>query len=300
MQLITVGEITLNERVLAARFLRGSGIEIGAGHVPIEVDERCCAVRYVDRLDAAEIGARFPELQGAPIVPVDMICDVAVEGLRPFPSESLDFVVASHLLEHLPDPLGFLNECHRTLRDKGILYLATPDKDFTFDRERPRTPLSHIISDFERRVTSVDEEHLIDFITRAGKKQIPEDPAEREKLFQLEMARSIHVHVWTWNDMIELLEHTVGGMGLSWELVEAYLPKGVKNEAVFILQKTDVPLEAAIARLDASLRVLLEREEALEALIRIARDGLPEPDGKQRLWWRRVPAAISARKGPRR
>ncbi|MFQ6020360.1 MAG: methyltransferase domain-containing protein, partial [Dehalococcoidia bacterium] len=204
-------EITmlLDERRQATRYLRGLGIEIGPSHLPIEVDRRCCDIIYVDRLSASQMEARFPELSEARIVFPNVICDVAAEGLRCFADERLDFVIASHLLEHLPNPLGFLKESHRVLSNLGIFYLVVPDKDYTFDRDRQKTPLAHIVQDLENNTVTVDESHLIDFLVHAAKKAIPNDPVERTRLFERELERSIHVHVWTWEDVVELLRYMI-------------------------------------------------------------------------------------------
>ncbi len=44
-----------------------------------------------------------------------------------YPSGSFDVIHASHLIEHLADPRGFLSEVHRVLADKGLLVLTTPN-----------------------------------------------------------------------------------------------------------------------------------------------------------------------------
>lgn len=44
-----------------------------------------------------------------------------------YPDAGFDAVVSSHLLEHLPDPLAHLKECHRILRPGGRLVLTTPN-----------------------------------------------------------------------------------------------------------------------------------------------------------------------------
>lgn len=268
MQLVSLAGIAISERRQATRYLQGSGIEIGACHVPIDVDHRCCNVRYVDRFTAAEIEERFPELSGHSIVPTDIICDVASDGLHPFADESLDFIIASHLLEHLPNPLGFLKECHRVLRNSGILYLAVPDKDYTFDRGRQRTSLAHLIEHLESHTVTIDEPHLIDYVAHVAKRGVPNDPKLRKQVFQLHLDRSFHVHVWTWEDVVEFLRYMLINRGVTLELCEAYLPKEVKNESIFILRKTNLPTEAAIRHFDSSLEVLTTREQALEAFIR--------------------------------
>jgi 2-polyprenyl-3-methyl-5-hydroxy-6-metoxy-1,4-benzoquinol methylase len=44
-----------------------------------------------------------------------------------YPAGTFDAVVASHLIEHLPDPAGFLRECRRVLTEGGRLVLTTPN-----------------------------------------------------------------------------------------------------------------------------------------------------------------------------
>lgn len=278
MQLVSLAGIKIAERRQATRYLRAFGIEIGACHVPIDVDHRCCNVRYVDRLTAAEIEEKFPELSGYDIVPTDVICDVASDGLHPFADGSLDFIIASHLLEHLPNPLGFLKECHRVLRNSGILYLVVPDKDYTFDRDRQRTCLAHLIEDLDSHTVTIDESHLVDYLVHVGKHAIPKNPRGRKQLFQRHLDRSIHVHVWTWEDVVELLRYMLINRGVTWELCEAYLPKGVKNESIFLLRKTNLPAEAAIQHFDSSLEILTTREQALEASTRALQAALAEKE----------------------
>ena len=57
-----------------------------------------------------------------------------------FPLEewgSFHAIVASHVLEHMPDLIAFLDSCRRLLRDDGMLIFALPDKRWCFDFFRP-------------------------------------------------------------------------------------------------------------------------------------------------------------------
>jgi len=45
----------------------------------------------------------------------------------PFRPEVFEKAVASHVIEHLSDPLTFLNECRRTLKNGSNLKLYTPN-----------------------------------------------------------------------------------------------------------------------------------------------------------------------------
>src|SRR5438034_6557094 len=116
--------------------LRGRGIEIGAHGLPIE------GIRpiYVDL---------FRTFAGTPC-PADVLADGSV---LPFRKQSLDYIACSHLLEHLPNPIAGLDEWYRVLKAGGLLYMVVPDRRFTFDHTRSRTPLSHLIQDFERSTT---------------------------------------------------------------------------------------------------------------------------------------------------
>jgi len=44
-----------------------------------------------------------------------------------FPQCSFDAVLASHLIEHLNDPMSFLKEAHRVLKDGGSIFITTPN-----------------------------------------------------------------------------------------------------------------------------------------------------------------------------
>jgi len=46
----------------------------------------------------------------------------------PFADESFDVVHASHVLEHLPDPAGFLGSCRKLLKTQGILVIEVPSE----------------------------------------------------------------------------------------------------------------------------------------------------------------------------
>jgi hypothetical protein len=94
------GEGVVNERHFAARYLQGRGVEIGASQMPLEVDPAVSDVTYLDRFTQDQLVNVFPEFS-APFVHTDIICDIAQEGLAPIPDESLDFVIASHVLEHV-------------------------------------------------------------------------------------------------------------------------------------------------------------------------------------------------------
>ena len=127
-----------SRKMLAKRFIRGSGIEIGALHNPMWVppDSR---VIYVDRLDEADLRRHYPELNEFPLVRIEVIDNG--EKLTTFRPNSQDFIIANHFLEHAQNPISTIRRHFEVLRPGGLLYMAVPDKRFTFDKARPETDL---------------------------------------------------------------------------------------------------------------------------------------------------------------
>lgn len=55
--------------------------------------------------------------------------EVNITEALPFPDESCQYLVAEHVIEHVPFAAGlaFLRECHRVLEPGGVLRLSFPD-----------------------------------------------------------------------------------------------------------------------------------------------------------------------------
>lgn len=130
---------------VATRYLRGTGLEIGAMHFPLSVPDGV-QVRYVDRLSKEEAIRRYPELDQSRMVDPDIIEDGFT--LVSVPPRSQDFVIANHVLEHSPNPLQALQNWARVLRPGGVLYVTVPVAETCFDRGRSQTTIDHLIEDY--------------------------------------------------------------------------------------------------------------------------------------------------------
>ena len=82
---------------------------------------------------------------------------VALQGI---PDHAYDFILSSHCLEHVANPLAALREWRRVTRPGGHLLLALPDPSRTFDHRRPVTTLAHLRDDFVRQTGEDDLTHL--------------------------------------------------------------------------------------------------------------------------------------------
>lgn len=79
----------------------------------------------------------------------------------------VDFIVASHVIEHVPNLIEWFNELASILKDDGHLNLAIPDQRYTFDFLRRSTHISDVLDSYfqGRRTPSVREvfDHLMNF-----------------------------------------------------------------------------------------------------------------------------------------
>jgi SAM-dependent methyltransferase len=71
-----------------------------------------------------------------------------------------DFLLASHVLEHVANPFAALREWARILRPGGLLFLIVPHRDGTFDHRRPVTSFTHLIEDYRAGTGESDETHV--------------------------------------------------------------------------------------------------------------------------------------------
>ncbi len=223
----TVGPVPRNRREIAGRYLRGTGIEIGALHNALDVP-RSAHVRYVDHLPVDELRRHYPELEAEPLVDVDILDDG--QRLSTIDDESQDFVIANHFLEHCEDPLGALSNMIRVLRPGGVLYLAVPDKRYTFDVDRPVTPTDHLLRDHREGPEGSRRAHYEEWSRLVDRAEDPEAHATA----LLERGYSIHFHAWTQTELLAVLGAAAEELDLDFD-IELMLKNG--HEVIFVLRR---------------------------------------------------------------
>lgn len=198
------------ENKMLARHLRGSGVEIGALWRSFPVP-RGVTVWHIDRNDVTSLRREYPGIES--FIAPHVVADAA---RLPFASKSLDFIIASHILEHLPFPLAALAHWHSALRSGGILVLKIPDKHYTFDRKRARTPLQHLIDEHANPETFDKRAHFEDWVQHVGGREAGSPTLQLETDRLMDADYSIHYHVWTSEDVRELVNHTQKNMRMGW------------------------------------------------------------------------------------
>lgn len=201
-------------RRLGDRFLEGTGVEIGALHQPMELPPGV-EVRYLDRLSTEQLRTEYPELADLPIVEVDIVEDG--EDPRSIPAGSLDFVIASHVIEHCEDPIGTLKNWTRILRPGGVIFLVVPDRRRTFDRGRPPTSVDHLLDDHRHGPERSRLGHYREW-ARLHERYASGDELD-EKARQL-MAQGYrpHFHVWTATEFRDSVASIFEAEGMALEI----------------------------------------------------------------------------------
>ncbi len=256
---VDAGPWATASRKLLARHVIGSGLELAPGKTPFPAGP-ATAVRAVDRWQPEENEAVFGDwgFEAADFAKPDVVADLNSDRLRGVPDASQDFVICSHVLEHLADPIGLLEDVHRVLRPGGVALIVLPDRRRTYDRFRAGTTLSHLVAEHDAGVTEVDDEHVLDFLTNAAVPSadgvtrglpIGNSPEERRRTLDQWRRYSIHVHCWEAEEFLSVLRYGIERLGWRWTLVDAMATEdegdaGIEFGFVLRVSPADVSSEA--------------------------------------------------------
>ena len=217
-----------------ARELSGRGVEIGALHRPFPLSAGT-DVTYVDRYSVEDLGVPYPDVDTGEVVRPALLAN-AME-LAPLPDGSQDFVVASHVLEHLDNPVKALFAWRRVLRPGGRLLLVVPDARYTFDRGRPLTTLEHLLWDAAHDGADEKRESDLRHVAECEQKHHP-TWTEAEALARarevLDESYDSHFHVWTHDLLRSHLEELIERHGLRFTLLRSASDDTV--EMLFLLE----------------------------------------------------------------
>ncbi|MBI3491986.1 MAG: methyltransferase domain-containing protein [Acidobacteria bacterium] len=144
--------------------------------------------------------------------------------LRSIPGELYDFILSSHTIEHVANPLRALREWVHTLKGGGLLVLVVPHHEGTFDHRRPVTPMAHLLDDERNGTTENDLTHLPEILELHDLSLDP--PAGDFASFKARSERNaenrcLHHHVFDERRVVEMLEW-LGTPVVAVERIEPY------------------------------------------------------------------------------
>lgn len=148
------------------------GLELGPLANPV-VRREHGGIEYLDHLDTDALRERYGSHDGFDvdaIVPIDHV--IAVDGDRSIrasvgPDASFDYVIASHVIEHVPDLVGWLIDIRSVMRDDGLVSLAIPDHRRCFDALRQPTVAGQVVDAHLRRATAPSPGQTFDHFASA-------------------------------------------------------------------------------------------------------------------------------------
>ena len=122
-----------------------------------------------------------------------------------------DYIIASHVIEHIPDLISFLQSCEKLLTDRGVLSFVIPDKRFCFDYFNPITKTGELIDAWISKSKKPSPGKIFDHFSNASKKdqiawsidtkddiELVHNFLDAKGLFEFSMTHDdyIDVHLW--------------------------------------------------------------------------------------------------------
>jgi SAM-dependent methyltransferase len=213
------------------------GVEVGPLDRPL-VSKNEGEIYYVDYASTAELKKSLtdPNVKLDRIVDIDFIWkDKPLADLlgRKAP---VDYIIASHVVEHVPDLIGWLKEMRDALKDGGALILIVPDKRYTFDfhrrptafeeielayAERRRRPGLRCIMDHIAGVVKLDAEAIWDGRANTDEAPFHHDPSYLAIIAERYAAgHYIDIHCWVFTpwSFLDTLGRIEAKVGLGFDL----------------------------------------------------------------------------------
>ena len=147
---------------------RGPGLEIGPLHRPVAPKRDGYHVEILDHAGTEVLRAKYdkdPNVNVSLIEEVDYISDGRSMLEAVGQHAKYDWIIASHVIEHTTDMLGFLLDCQALLRPAGRLVLAIPNRRFCFDALRPLTSMGQILQAYLEKRSRHPPGVIYDFVS---------------------------------------------------------------------------------------------------------------------------------------
>ena len=172
-------------------------------------------VSYVDHASRQDLVRKYQQTGSLATVRPDSIVDVDFVWsgrLRDVVGGGYEYCLASHVIEHVADPIGWLGQIAEVLLPGGRVNLAIPERSRTFDHRRtPSTPAA-MLEAFVRKLQRPSFAQIFDHISGVcpiGGPE-PDKPAVIRNAYNVAaLVESngeyvdVHCHVWTPESFLE-------------------------------------------------------------------------------------------------
>ncbi|HRV76009.1 MAG: methyltransferase domain-containing protein [Candidatus Nomurabacteria bacterium] len=211
--------------------LTGKGVEFGAAANPLPIPLGT-KILYADLFNKEQLESELYSTSLFEYVPTDIHTNFdKMEGIK---NSSLDFIIASHVIEHVRDPIGAMNTAWDKLKKGGELVLIVPKRERTLDKTRPATQLEHLVEDNKSPSRYRDALHVVEFYAHTNKIK------DLKKVYDLAIKsitddqHSMHYHVWNEHEFNKVIKY-INSTKKKWKYIlkEKALP-GKENYEFYI------------------------------------------------------------------
>ncbi|MEO5683253.1 MAG: methyltransferase domain-containing protein [Chitinophagaceae bacterium] len=166
--------MTREEKVLEKIEKEMPGLEIGPSHAPLAPKKKGYNVHIIDHMNQTDLIKKYTghgvNLQN--IEEVDFIWNGQSYAALTGKPGYYNWIIASHVIEHTPDLIRFLQQCGEVLTEDGVISLVVPDIRYHFDYFRPITGISKVIDAYYNNhvihSAGTAAEYLLNVTTRNG------------------------------------------------------------------------------------------------------------------------------------
>jgi SAM-dependent methyltransferase len=154
-----------NKRILHSIDLANSvGLEIGPLSAPVVKKEQS-KVFYLDHTSTENLIKKYKDdpINHEDIVHVDYILKGGLK--ETVKNKKFDYIVAAHVIEHIPNVAEWLQEVASILKPGGVLSLVIPDKRYTFDIKRQVTRPSEVMGIYLDGLKKASSTTVYDFFS---------------------------------------------------------------------------------------------------------------------------------------
>ena len=249
--------MTRKDHILKKVNLEGVGLEIGPLHAPMVLKSEA-EIYYLDHLSQKDLIKKYARSNKqskdladlSAIAEVDYILKDSIN--KTVAGRKFDYVVASHVIEHIPDMTSWLRDIASILKPDGILALAIPDKRFTFDItrniSRPADIIGAYVDKLTKAYTSLVYDHTVEFKDGINAGEVWSNPQKdhrkhkanslRKKALEKSLENGdpnkyidVHCNVFTPFSFVEVLKELIFHGFFDYEI--AYFHETAQNDMEF-------------------------------------------------------------------
>jgi SAM-dependent methyltransferase len=231
-------------------------LEVGALGTPLVPKAFNCTVRYLDWFSREELVASHVEtgLDVDTFVNVDYV--IKSKRFSATIPERFDLVIANHVVEHIPDPITWLQQLGNLTVSGGRLLMSVPDRRFTFDYLRQPSTVVQLLRAYDEDLVRADTWQVLDarfFHRPLNIRDFVEGQPSSDKLARrrfdlmgaLQHARkvaadsysNVHCFVYTPTSFAEIIDSLAEAGFISWRIEAIADTQPAMNEFHVLLRR---------------------------------------------------------------